>query len=527
MFAVWAGRIMGALGVMALGMYLVLYRFVPDAAGVSWVGAFAAVGLAAWVYLDWTALARFFGSRSGWEQLASLALIGVVVAICGLLQHIVEQHPKRWDFTEGRIHSLSERTEEILLNVPDHLEVSVTGFYESDAYDRSASAKRQFFQDFVDAAEALGTPVELKLVDPTLSPVAAERAGIAGNATVIIAARERADPAGTVRSERLVSPDEEQLANALLRIRDRDRRKIYFVTGHGERTSRTTGAHGLSAVTRHLQQLGFDVDLWSSRTEAAVPEDAAVIILAAPEHPLDDREAGLLREWVEQGGSLAVFAEPNLTGEGSSPTGLEGALLSWGLRIREDLVIDERMNVLVGDPTVAIAEQFGYHDVTSDFDKGLVFHTARSVTEENALPDQVTVFELARTTDAVWAETDLTAEAIMFDEHDNDGPLTLVALAELHRPDSDDGGMVLVAGDVDWLSDGMVLEGPNLDFVSRAVGHLARAKDVVKLPQRPETEERLDLSTGEIVLLFLFAVFVIPGGSALTGVILWAWRRSL
>ena len=527
MVTIIAGRIMGAVGLMATAMYLAVIFFVPETPGISWVGAFGAVGLAAWVYLDWTALSGFFASRGGREQLVSLVLVLIAIAIGGLLMHIVEQHPKRWDLTEGQIHSLDARTVQLLRDVPADLEVTVTGFFEANSYERTAAGRRDAFKAFVESARATGTSAQLEMLDPNMSPLAASRADVTSNATVIVSARPRGGGEQDERKERLLSPDEEDLANALTRVISGKRSKIYFVTGHGERSPRTTGEEGVAALSRHLQNLGFELGVWPSVKEPSVPEDAAVLIIAAPQDSLDDREAGLVREWVEQGGSLALFVEPRLPGDEGRPTGLEGALLSWGLRLQEDLALDQRMALAGGDPTVVVADEYGFHEITEDFDRSVYFYTARSVQEDNALPEQVTVFELARTGDRAWGETELDADEVSFTEADNAGPLTLVALAELHRPDSEAAGRVLLAGDVDWITDGLLLERGNRDFITRAIGHLAKAEDVVKLPPREESDERLDLSRLELVLMSFLVVFLVPGVAGLTGIILFFWRRSL
>ena len=51
------GRLLGGLGLLAAATYLAMVVFVP----VSWdvvVAGLAALGLSAWVYLDWDMLAR-------------------------------------------------------------------------------------------------------------------------------------------------------------------------------------------------------------------------------------------------------------------------------------------------------------------------------------------------------------------------------------------------------------------------------------------------------------------------------------
>lgn len=526
MLATIAGRIMGAAGLMALCLYGAISWFVPDTAAAAWIGAFAAVGLAAWIYLDWAGLARFFGSRGGREQIVSFVLVLFVAGICGLALHVIDRKPKRWDLTQGRIHSLDARTEQVLMDVPEDLDVSVTGFYVA-GFDPSETARRRSFERLVEAARATGTRARFELLDPEASPLAASREGITSNGTVIVRAARQGEPADAGRTERLYGPDEEDLVNALTRVIANRRSKLLFVTGHGERTPQTSGDLGVSLLAGHLENLGFDVGVWASLKEASIPEDATVLVLAGPKSPLDEREAGLIREWVEKGGALAVFAEPTMPGQARVPTGLEGALLSWGLRLSDDLVLDALMTRLGGDLAAPIVDQFGYHEITEGFGSAVVFVTARSVAEDNALPEQATVYGLAKTGESAWGETDLASETASREDQDSAPPLTLVALSELHRPGVEDSGRVLLAGDVDWISDGVVTSLGNLDFVTRSLGYLSKAEDVVKIPPREKSDETIDLSVLDTVLMIFVAALLVPGAAAATGIILWVWRKGL
>lgn len=524
MFGTIVGRILGALGFMAGMLYALLFWFLPESAGVSWVGATAAVGVAAWVYLDWDALARFFGSRGGREQLMSWVLVLVVTGICGLLLHVVQRHDKRWDLTEGDVHSLAERTVEVLRDVPDGVEVSVTGFYVS-SFDQTEDRKRRDFKRLVDAAEATGSAVRFDVIDPELDPLEASRAEVNSNATVIITARPTAG--GEDRTERLYSPDEQELANAVLRVTSGQRSKIVFVAGHGEREPTTAGERGLGQLTEHLRSLGFETDTWNAATEPDMPRGTDVLIIAGPELALDDREAGAIRQWVEDGGSLMLLAEPPLPGQAGGRTGLEGALLSWGLRLREDIVLDELGARITGDPSAPIADTFGFHETTQGFDLPVVFSVARSIEEANTLPEQVTVIGLAKTGSRAWGETDLDAEEVTFTEgEDVEGPLTLIAVAELHR-DGEPGGRVLVAGDVDWVTDGLVVTRGNLDFAARTIGWLGQAEDVIQLPPREGSGGALELSMLQMVLTVFISVLAVPGTAGAVAVIVWIWRRGL
>ena len=525
MFATIVGRILGAIGLFALGLYGLLAFFLPELAGKSWVGATGAVGVAARVYLDWDALAGFFGSRGGQEQLVSWALVLLVFVGCGFTMHLSRDWGWRLDLSEGRVHSLDAKTEEILEGIPDDVEVDVIGFFVN-SYDQMEAGKYRAFERLVDAGKATGTSARLELVDPETSPLMASQLGVTSNGTVVITARPK--DGGPERTERLYSPDEQELANALLRVVGGERAKVVFLEGHGERTPSTSGDRGIRMLSQRLRDLGFETGTWKSVTEPEPPAGMNVLVVAGPTQALDVREASAIRQWVEDGGALMLLAEPPLDGVRDGKTGLEGALLSWGFDLRDDLVLDPLME-FGGDAAAPIVDSFGYHEITKDFDLPVVFVTARSVAEQNELPEQVSTFALAKTGDSAWGETELDAEeGVDFSEDaDHAGPITLVGLAELHRQDGEGGGRVIVAGDVDWVSDGLVVSRGNLDFASRAIGWLAAEDDVVELPPKESSSTTMELSLLQSILLWFVSLALAPGAVAVSGMIIWVWRRGL
>jgi hypothetical protein len=476
------------------------------------------------VYLDWEALAGLFGTRGGREQMLSFLLIVTVTAICFFVGDIVNDHPVRWDLTEARLHSLDPKTEAILQDIPDGVEVEILGFFVS-SFDSIKAAKRRAFERLVDAARATGTSARIEVIDPEMAPLIASQMGITSNATVIVTARTEG---AADRTERLYSPDEQELANALLRVISGERPTIVFLEGHGERAPSMAGERGLSLLAGQLTTLGFGVGTWNSVTEPEPPTDMSVLVLAGPTHRLEAREASIIRQWVEDGGALMMLAEPELRDDSDGLTGLEGALLTWGFEFRDDLVIDPLMSRLGGDPAAPIADTFAFHEITQDFDLPVVFVTARSLVENNTLPEQVTTFDLARTSDGAWGETNLEADEIEYNEgEDFEGPMTLIGLAELHREGSEGQGRVVVAGDVDWLTNGLVVSRGNLDLASRTLGWLAREDDVVELPAREATADTMELSLLQLLLMVFISVFLVPGGTAVAAGIIFMWRRGL
>lgn len=523
MFAVVIGRLLGALGVLALGLFGALMFFASDAPGLSYLGATAALGLSGWVYLDWAALGRFFASRGGKDQGLSFVLIALVAGIAGLVVHLAERDPVRWDLTDGRQHSLSEQAESIVAGVAPDLSVDVTGFFVALGDPRQAE-QRAGFVSLGEAVRGANPAITWTTIDPDAQPQRALEAGVTGNGTVLVRARR----GEAERTEQLFSPDEGELANALLRLGSESQPKVLFTSGHGEFEVAELGDQGLGTLAGQLKTVGFAIERLQTQRIDAIPEDAALLVVAGARATFSEGEVAMIQRWVnEDGGALLLALEPNLPGRPAVATGWEGVLPGWGMKLRSDLVLDELMHSYVGDATSVISAGFGYHDITDDLRVPTVFPTARSIQNVNEDPSAQTVFELVQTSEAAWGETRLEAGAAGRDEEDFAGPLTLAALAELHRDGVEKQGKVLVVGDADWLTDGGISAFGNADLAQRAVAFLAEQDDLVKIPPKASAATSMQLDLIQTLLAIIAAVGLVPGGVLLLGLIVFVWRRSL
>jgi len=523
------GRLLGAVGLLSLLLFLALRLFAAELPGLYWIGAGAAIGLIAWVYLDWSLIHRFFSSRGGRSQAASWLLVAMVAGICGLLSYIAQQNPKRWDHTETGMHSLSEQGQEALATLFEDVDIEMLGFYVSLG-DRFQESQRQAFRSLTDAARAAHPSLQVEIVDPETSPARAAQSGVTSNATVIVTLTASGPQAGPARSETLQNPDEADLINALLRLSSGETPAIYIVSGHGESSLSGSGAEGLKILSHRLRDLGFEVAELDTLRGADIPEDTRLLILAGPQVPLTAPEAARIRAWVEAGGSLLVCSEPRLPGDerqGAGTTGLEEALSAWGLQSSDDIILDEIMRRALGDATFPISERFGMHEITRDLRLPLVLGTARSITTTEPEPEGVSLSALAMTSAAAWGETRLDADGYAPDEQDHLGPVILAAAAQLQGRDGAQPGRVVLVGDRDWLSDGMLGEFGNLDFATRVVGHLARRSELIQIPPRGSATGSLSLTFLQEVLVILTAVLLVPGAFLLTSGIVWGWRKSL
>ncbi len=523
------GRLLGAAGLLSLLLFAGLQWFAPDTPGQHWTAVAAAVGLAGWLYLDWSVVRGFFSSQGGKSQASSWLLVVLVAGIAGLLQFTAEREPQRWDHTETRMHSLTEQGSAVLEKLPADQDVEIVGFYVSLG-DRFQESQRQAFQALTEAARAVRPSIDVQLIDPETSPARAAQSRVTSNATVVVSLTPASPADSPPRTETLQNPDEAALVNALLRLSSGERPAVYMITGHGESSLTGSGADGVTVLARRLDELGLRVNELDTLRGADIPPDARLLVLAGPAVPLTGDEAGRIRLWVEAGGSLLVCSEPRLPGDerpGAGQTGLEEALLAWGLQAADDLIFDEVMRRALGDATFPISEKFGIHEITTELRLPLVLGTARSIITIEPEPEGVALSSLAITSAAAWGETQLDAERFGPDEQDHLGPVTLVGAAEITAGAGTPPGRVVLVGDRDWLSDGLVGEFGNLDFATRVVGYLARRSELVEIPPRGPATGSLTITFLQELLVILTAVLLVPGAFLLAAGVVWAWRKNL
>ncbi len=86
---------------------------------------------------------------------------------------------------------------------------------------------------------------------------------------------------------------------------------IYFLTGHGEKDIDTYYTN----FKKNLKNVNYKVETLNLATEEAVPEDAAIIIVAAPKNDITADEKDKLNKFMDNGGNLSLLMSPNQTNE--------------------------------------------------------------------------------------------------------------------------------------------------------------------------------------------------------------------
>lgn len=366
------------------------------------------------------------GANTG---VTALLLLGVVVGV----NYLADRRNTTWDTTAGGRFTLAPQTLRILESLDREVRLVVLD------QPRAAAGTVELFEQYADRSEW----IDWEVIDQEAEPA---------RARAYRAAAEAGIPFGTVvvasgdRQERVAAPQEQDLTNAIVRLLRDETKKIYFTTGHRERSLDESGAGGLSAIRSRLEEANYAVAELSLLETAAsgaitLPEDAAAVVVPGPERDLLPAEAEALADHLRSGGKAMLLLDPPGPEAADDRTRLLDLAGEFGVTPAGDVVIDASgVGQLFGFGVEApLAGSYGFHSITRGFETvATVFPLAQSLIapELGDRPEGLTLSELVQTSDASWGERDadeLESGEVTADDEDREGPLTLAWAVRIAR----------------------------------------------------------------------------------------------
>jgi len=512
-FAGWAG-------LFSFFSALFFYIAVPDQTRVILPLAGTGVAFALFfAFAEREALKRGLKTRSAIMGLNSVVLSLVFLGILVFVNLIAHRHNQRFDTTETGAFTLAPQTVKIVQNLPR--EVKITAFFQTQGPEKAE------FRNLIDGYLSLSDKISVTYVDPDKSPSITKRYGVTTYGTLALESG--------AQEAKVKEASEENLTNALLKVTKDEKKKIYFLTGHGEKDLKDAQGPGYATAKSLLMQDAYEVEELLLLQTGAVPDDAALLIAAGPEKPIAPQEQAAIETYLEKGGAVFLLVDPQ------SRFGMDATLARYGIHLKEDVVIDPVSKLMGGDFAAPVVSQYVAHDITRDFKLATIFPVVRSV---RALAmDGVETTELLLTGDNSWAESELDSTQVKFDEgRDTKGPVPVAVLAsrvvagagnekKSEEPLEGDGkapepakSRLMVVGDADFASNQYINFSGNGDFFLNTSSWLTEEKTLISIRPRNRKDTPIELTRSGGTVLFFLGMVVIPGCVALAGLRNW-WRR--
>ncbi len=479
---------------------------------------------------------------------SGLVAVILAIALTVMVNWLGARRFVRSDLTSTKIYTLSEKTVNILSDLPEAIDVVVFMTPATSMYDQ--------VRELLERYKAASDKISVEYIDPDREPLKttqlAEKFGVQAADTVVFALGDRTK---YVTSDQMAEMDysgmqygqgptmrafkgEEQFTSAILSLVAPNVPKIYFATGHGEAALEGGGG---GPADRSLSVLGDTLKRENmtaadtSLLSGEVPADADVVAIVGPTRAYTEPEIAALDAFLDRGGRLLVALDPLIEPAGAMrPTRLEAMLAARGVTVNDDLVVDPSRRLPFYDLSAVYLQEFSSHPVATGLEGfAVLFTVARSLTADDA-----TAEDLVRTSDEGWGETNLgmllRGEPVALDAADTAGPAVVAVAvegpgAELEADESgvaeSTGYRLVVFGDSDFMTDLDIANAGNAVLAGNAFNWLAAREDLVGIPPRDVEQVSLFLTQQQMRNLLLLVLLAMPGAAILAGILVWRQRR--
>ena len=462
------------------------------------------------------------------------------------------RHYRSWDMTEDKRFTLSEKTANWLAKLEEGKRplkiVTFLAYQPSRRSPLPGDYKRQITEllKLYERSPLISVTNTDPLGERAKTIAAAEQLGIKPedipNETVVLSYGDKrkyvgvrdlfdvppANPYGGPRGQ-AVFKGEDGVTSAIRDLLDQKARKVYFVTGHGERSS-GYGPGDYGAVVGRLRGMNFVIEDLRLAEKGGVPEDADCVVIAGATRPILGSEIAAVESYLKSGGRLLVMLDLLDAKAGEKPSGLEPVLEKYGVvAFRGAMALGPESQIL-GER--AIGRPDARHEIASALARRqALFHRACVLGTRPAEKEGYRTDVVVEGTDGSWGERKL-GKTPRYDKGDDvAGPTTLgVATGPksgIEAPDAP--ASIVVFADADFVSnqfmaDATFRHSANADLFLNAVNWMVGRTENVGIEPR-ERDRRTVVMTPSRRTKFVVGAVLLPAVlMAVLGFYVWLVR---
>lgn len=371
---------------------------------------------------------------------------------------------------------------------------------------------------FADAGDASGPAADVAR-DLRLQPRDLENTLVLdyqGRRQVVPAAALVAPPdwqAQTAGSDAWTFDGENRLFQTIQRLADPRVPNVFFTYGRMEHDL-TPGPYperSVSRLARSLAGANMRVRQHSLASGQPIPPECDILAVAAPRMPFQERDAAVIRRYLERGGRLCLF----LPDAGGAPRTGDDALAQLAFELgggfRDDAVTDREHNDN-GLPLAPLGRPKGAADGAAHF----VFPAARSIRDNpRAGENGWTCERMLESFPTAMAENPADGSL-------RPGPFTLVYRSWKEEGDREARAAVFASGRM--AADADIGRGANEALILGMFQWLAGREEIRDIEPRPAVDRSVTLTGLRFVAALWAGTAVPPLAWLLAGVLVW-WRR--
>lgn len=437
--------------------------------------------------------------------LAILVFLGILI----LINFIFYKENIRFDLTKNKKFTLSNQTKKVLKQI--NQEIKIIGFFQKETQSEAENLLKEY--------QAQNKKIKVEFIDPDAKPALAQKYGIERYGTLIL---EMGD-----RKQEITESSESDITSGILKLieKEKEKKKIYFLTGHGEKDIESGGDRSYTKIKHQLEKENYEVKTINLITKPEIPRDTAVLIIASPKNKILDKEKEIISNFLDKNGKVFILLDPK--SEVKEEVGFSDILAKWGIEVNNNLVIDP-VNYFLEDVGTIVIDKWILHKITENL-PSVFFPGVSKVSPKKDLPKDITVQTLAKTSNRSWLEANFANRNVKFDAgQDEKGPISIAVTAEKEKKDNEKkaGARLAVFGDSDFAVDAFSNILSNQDLFINTVDWLVEKEELISIRPKEQENRQVNLSGRQAKLVFYFTVIGMPLIVIVAGIAVWINRKK-
>ena len=454
----------------------------------------------------------------------SVVITAVVLAILVAVNVFFSALPAsstEYDISASKLYSVTSNTRSVVSALTE----DVTIYWIVQAGEEDAVIEK-----LLDRYESLSDHITVEKRNPDVYPTFAEQYtdGTVYNNSLVVECGDRSryisntdiyltDASLYSYSYSTSFDGEGAITSAIDYVTNPDQPVVYTLTGHGEEDLPATFADSLEKENITVEEL-------SLLNTDEIPEDAACLIVYAPQSDISEAERILLEDYVAGSGKLLVMAGPV---EDADLTNFYALLEPYGITAAEGIVVEgDREHYAFSTPAILMPDLADSGITTPLAEEGYYVILPLAVgLEMGENTTGATVTSLLTTSDAAFSKPDgYDMTSYEKEDGDLDGPFALAVDAAYSN-----------GGELIWVSSSAYLDdmynayssGANVNFTMNALSQLIGESEAMSIRAKSLNYNYLTISDSVSGLLQVLMIGVIPLTFLGAGITVVVRRRRL
>lgn len=436
----------------------------------------------------------------------SLMMTGLVLAILIAVNLFAAALPAtltRLDISSSKLYSITSNTKVVVNNLQQ--DVTIYWIVQSDAEDA-------VIENLLSKYDSLSDHISVVKKNPDVYPTFAEQyteEQVMNNSLIV----ESGDRYRYVSYQDIYLTDadlysysyttsfdgEGAITSAIDYVVTEELPQMYVLEGHGESDLPATFADSVEKENIELNSL-------SLLTVDAIPEDAACILIYAPQSDISEEETQMLLDYAEDGGKLLVISGPV---NGVEMINLNAILSHYNIRVTEGILVESDRNYYAFGYPYVLMPDMASSDITDPLIEDHyypIFPISQGLEVGSSSTADVT--ELLTTSSLSFSKVaGYDLETYEYEDGDISGPFTVgLSIA------TQSGGQIIWFSTSDFLNDmyNAYSSGANVDLAMNALSSLMGEREAISIRSKSLNYNYLTISSSTSATLKFLMIGVFP-----------------